>query len=193
MRFASIGSEDSALLLGCTASESARQRAKPFLHCEYAHAMGNGPGALDQYEQLVERYPRLHGGFVWEWRDHGLRAHTADGVEFFAYGGDFGEVVHDGNFVMDGVVLSDGTPSPGLYEFKQVAAPFRIGFGDGIEVRNLRHSSDSSDVEFRWRAELDGEPVASGELSVGTIPAAVRLGCRCRGFRWRTPIPVSYG
>ncbi|MFT3970031.1 MAG: glycoside hydrolase family 2 TIM barrel-domain containing protein [Micropruina sp.] len=167
----SIGRDALEPLLGCSIAESARQRRKPFLLCEYAHAMGNGPGALDQYQALFEKYPRLHGGFVWEWRDHGLRTHTADGVEFFGYGGDFGEVVHDGNFVMDGLVLSDGTPSPAMHEFKQVVAPFRIAFGDSIEVRNLRHSADSSDVRFRWRIELDGEPVDNGELTVPALSA----------------------
>ncbi len=168
----SIGRDALEPLLGCSLAESARQRRKPFLLCEYAHAMGNGPGALDQYQALFDEYPRLHGGFVWEWRDHGLRTHTAYGVEFFGYGGDFGEVVHDGNFVMDGLVLSDGTPTPGLHEFKQVVAPFRIAFADGIEVRNLRrHSADSSDVRFRWRAEVDGEPIDTGELTVPVIPA----------------------
>ncbi|MFT4216415.1 MAG: glycoside hydrolase family 2 TIM barrel-domain containing protein [Micropruina sp.] len=182
---ASIGSESLEPLLACSVTESARQRTKPFLLCEYAHAMGNGPGALDQYEELIERYPRLHGGFVWEWRDHGLRTRTADGVEFFGYGGDFGEVVHDGNFVMDGLVLSDDTPTPGLHEFKQVVAPFRIAVDDGIEVRNLRHSADSSDVVFRWRAELDGDPVCSGTLEVPVIPA---------GDSARVPLPdISTG
>lgn len=168
---AAIGRDSLEPLLGASVAESARLRTKPFLLCEYAHAMGNGPGALDQYEELVDRHPRLHGGFVWEWRDHGLRTHTADGVEFFGYGGDFGEVVHDGNFVMDGLVFSDGTPSPSLHEFKQVVAPFRITFGDDVEVRNLRHSADSSDVRFAWRAELDGAPVAAGELEVPVVPA----------------------
>ena len=167
----SIGRDTLEPLLGCSVAESARQRRKPFLLCEYAHAMGNGPGALDQYQALFDEYPRLHGGFVWEWRDHGLRARTADGVEFFGYGGDFGEVVHDGNFVMDGLVLSDGTPSPGLHEFKQVVAPFRIAFGDSIELRNLRHSADSADVVFRWRTELDGDPLETGEFTVPVIPA----------------------
>ncbi len=176
----SIGRDVLEPLLGCSVAESARQRSKPFLLCEYGHAMGNGPGALDQYQALVDEYPRLHGGFIWEWRDHGLRTHTADGVEFFGYGGDFGEVIHDGNFVMDGLVLSDGTPSPALHEFKQVVAPFRISFGDRIELRNLRHSADSSDVVFRWRAELDGEPAARGELDVPIIPA---------GSAARVPLP----
>ena len=88
-------------------------RSLPFLMCEYAHAMGNGPGALDTYDAQADASPRHHGGFVWEWRDHGILTHTADGTPFFAYGGDFGEVVHDGNFVMDGMVLPDDTPTPG--------------------------------------------------------------------------------
>ncbi|MDI2035790.1 glycoside hydrolase family 2 TIM barrel-domain containing protein [Paenarthrobacter nitroguajacolicus] len=171
-----IGRDDSgSLLLGCSAAESARQRTKPFILCEYVHAMGNGPGAIDQYEDLVDRYPRLHGGFVWEWRDHGIRTTTADGTEFFAYGGDFGEVIHDGNFVMDGMVLSDSTPSPGLFEYKQIVAPIRLGFStethDGgtrrfVTVANLRHTADASDVVLRWRLERDGLPAASGELDV---------------------------
>ena len=163
----SIGRDDStALLLGCTASESERQRSKPFLHCEYAHAMGNGPALLDRYRRLSELYPRLHGGFVWEWRDHGLRTRTVDGVEFFAYGGDFGEEVHDGNFVMDGLVLSDDTPSPGLAEFAAVEQP--IGFArlaDGsIEVVNGRFAADTRDLDFAWRLERDGVELESGVL-----------------------------
>lgn len=187
-----IGRDDSgSLLLGCSAAESARQRTKPFILCEYVHAMGNGPGAIDQYEDLVDRYPRLHGGFVWEWRDHGIRTRTADGTEFFAYGGDFNEVVHDGNFVMDGMVLSDSTPSPGLFEYKQIVAPLRFSFGTGSEpeeqhdggtrqfvtVANLRHSADASDVVFRWRTEVDGVRSGSGELAVaGADGAALAAG-----------------
>jgi beta-galactosidase len=172
----SIGRDDAgSLLLGCSAAESARQRTKPFILCEYVHAMGNGPGAIDQYEDLVDRYPRLHGGFVWEWRDHGIRTRAADGTEFFAYGGDFGEVVHDGNFVMDGMVLSDSTPSPGLFEYKQIVAPLRLGFSteeyDGgpgrvLTLTNVRHSADASDVVIRWRCETDGKLTSSGEFDV---------------------------
>lgn len=169
----SIGRDDSDwLLLGCTAAESARQRSKPFILCEYVHAMGNGPGGIDQYERLVEKYPRLHGGFVWEWRDHGLRSHTADGTEFFAYGGDFGEVVHDSNFVMDGLILSDSTPTPGLHEYKAVAAPLRLSIdGSTVTLRNMRHTADSGDVTLRWRVEHDGVPFHSGDLTLGAVPA----------------------
>ena len=170
---AQIGTDGSrAPLLGCTPAQGAHQRTKPFVLCEYAHAMGNGPGALDQYEALVHAHPRLHGGFVWEWRDHGIATATADGTPYFAYGGDFGEVVHDGNFVMDGMVLSDDVPTPSLHEFKAVVQPVRFSFtGGSVQITNLRHSADTSDLRFRWRVEHDGVPSAEGELAVPVVPA----------------------
>ncbi|MFD9326278.1 glycoside hydrolase family 2 TIM barrel-domain containing protein [Streptomyces sp. NPDC060065] len=159
-------------LLDCTPAQSARQRGKPFLLCEYAHAMGNGPGAFDQYEALVHEYPRLHGGFVWEWRDHGLLATAPDGTPYYAYGGDFGEVVHDGNFVMDGMLLSDDVPTPSLHEFKAVVQPLRFAFdGEKAAITNLRHSADTSDLRFLWRVEHDGVSVDSGELDVPVVAA----------------------
>ncbi|WP_371778877.1 glycoside hydrolase family 2 TIM barrel-domain containing protein [Streptosporangium subroseum] len=168
-----IGTDGSrAPLLNCTPAQGARQRTKPFLLCEYAHAMGNGPGALDQYEALVHEHPRLHGGFVWEWRDHGILATTPDGRPYYAYGGDFGEVVHDGNFVMDGMLLSDDVPTPSLHEYKAVAAPVRFAFdGDEVAITNLRHSADTSDLRFRWHVEHDGTPVDSGDLQVPVVAA----------------------
>ncbi|MFD7939453.1 glycoside hydrolase family 2 TIM barrel-domain containing protein [Streptomyces sp. NPDC059755] len=168
-----IGTDGSRFpLLGCTPAQGARQRTKPFLLCEYAHAMGNGPGAFDQYEALVHRYPRLHGGFVWEWRDHGISTTTADGTPYYAYGGDFGEVVHDGNFVMDGMLLSDDVPTPSLHEFKAVVQPIRFTFdADKVTIDNLRHTADTSDLRFRWRVEHDGTPVDSGYLEVPAVVA----------------------
>ncbi|WP_019073589.1 glycoside hydrolase family 2 TIM barrel-domain containing protein [Streptomyces hokutonensis] len=168
-----IGTDGSrAPLLNCTPSQGARQRTKPFLLCEYAHAMGNGPGAFDQYEALVREHPRLHGGFVWEWRDHGILATAPDGTPYYAYGGDFGEVIHDGNFVMDGMVLSDGSPTPSLFEFKTVVAPVDFAFdGDKVAITNLRHATDTSDLRFSWRVEHDGVPVDSGELEVPAVGA----------------------
>lgn len=168
----SIGSDSTALLLNASGAQSSRQRTKPFLLCEYVHAMGNGPGGIDVYEKLVDRYPRLHGGFVWEWRDHGIRTRTPDGVEFFGYGGDFGETgVHDGHFCMDGMVMSDGTPTPGMVEFAAVTAPIRfaIDIVEGkaaVTVSNLRHSSDAADLAFPWRIERDGAVIGAGVLDV---------------------------
>ncbi|KRC61466.1 beta-galactosidase [Agromyces sp. Root81] len=163
-----------SLLMDCSPAESARQRSKPFLLCEYAHAMGNGPGGLDQYEELAWSHPRYHGGFIWEWRDHGLRRRDADGREFFAYGGDFGEIYHDGNFVLDGLVRSDDVPSPALHEFAQVSAPVRVELsrhddGVAVSVVNRRHSTDTSDLVFVWRLERDGELVAEGVLDLPAV------------------------
>ena len=140
----------------------AARRAKPFLQCEYAHAMGNGPGGLAEYQALFERHPRCAGGFVWEWIDHGIRRPEGD----FAYGGDFGEPLHDGNFVADGLLLPDRTPSPGLAELKAVFAPVRIG-ERGIE--NLHAFRDLSHLTFAWALEVEGEAVAGGTLDPGPV------------------------
>ncbi len=159
-----------------TPAEAARVRRQPFVMCEYLHAMGNGPGAVQDYTRLVDASPRSAGGFVWEWKDHGIRTHTDDGTEFFAYGGDFGEVVHDGNFVMDGLVLSDGTPSPGLVELAHAFAPVRadVVVGDDgqprLVVRNARHSTGTADLAVRWVVEVDGEPVADGTVELADVP-----------------------
>jgi beta-galactosidase len=146
----------------------ARRRAMPLILCEYAHAMGNGPGGLWEYQELFERHPRCQGGFVWEWIDHGLRAHTPDGREYYAYGGDFGEPLHDGNFVADGLLFPDRTPSPGLDELKKVVEPVRITAdpAGGIRVANLHDVRDLSHLRFSWTLEAEGVAVASGSLEV---------------------------
>ncbi|OIH98548.1 MULTISPECIES: glycoside hydrolase family 2 TIM barrel-domain containing protein [unclassified Curtobacterium] len=211
----SIGDDSTAALEGASVAESVRQRTKPFLLCEYVHAMGNGPGGIDRYEDLVDRFPRLHGGFVWEWRDHGIRSRTPEGTEFFAHGGDFDpSAVNDGKFCMDGMVLSDGTPTPGLVEFAAVAAPIRFGFavvrrsstGTGtrvvaVTVSNTRHSADASDLVFPWRVELDGVvrssgvlsvtgadggPLAAGDATVVELEVAVPTGAELGGETWLT-------
>jgi beta-galactosidase len=152
----------------------ARRRAMPFLLCEYGHAMGNGPGGLSEYQELFERYPRCQGGFIWEWIDHGIRRRTSDGREFFAYGGDFGEPLHDGNFVIDGLVFPDRTPSPGLIELATVFAPIRIT--GGLQIQNLYAFADTSHLAFEYSVEADGVTVASGRLAVPTIAAGGSAG-----------------
>ena len=150
----------------------AHRRSLPFLQCEYAHAMGNGPGGLWEYQQLFEKYPRCQGGFVWEWIDHGIRARGDDGREFFAYGGDFGEPLHDGNFVADGLVFPDRTPSPGLAEYKAVIAPVRLRIDAGeVTVSNLLDFADTRALSVRWAHEVDGVAVATGQLDVPTVVA----------------------
>ena len=97
---------------------------KPIVLCEYGHAMGNGPGGLEDYQAAFRKYRRLQGGFIWEWANHGLW--MDDGRKsFFAYGGDFGDVPNDNTFVMDGLCYSTHVPTPGLTEFKKVTEPLR--------------------------------------------------------------------
>ncbi|HEY3477727.1 MAG TPA: glycoside hydrolase family 2 TIM barrel-domain containing protein, partial [Streptomyces sp.] len=174
-----------------------RRRDMPFVLCEYAHAMGNGPGGLSEYQRLFATYERCQGGFVWEWIDHGLRRRTADGTTYFAYGGDFGEELHDGNFVCDGLVFPDRTPSPGLAEYKKVVEPVRIE-GDAergtVTVTNLHDFADLSGLAFRWSFEVAGEesdagrfelpPVLPGESAVLELPLIPRT--IAAGEQWWT-------
>ena len=160
-----IGAGTGPLSYMTNPADARRVRSKPFLLCEYGHAMGNGPGAIDRYDELAERYPRLHGGFIWEWRDHGLRTRTSDGVEYFGYGGDFGEVVHDSNFVMDGMVLPDGTPTPGLAEFAAVNAPVTfVRDGEAIVATNRQHTRSTAGLRFVGRLEVDGRTTVEQPL-----------------------------
>ena len=96
---------------------------KPVILCEYAHAMGNGPGGLKEYWEAFYEYPRLQGGFVWDWVDQGLRQETPHGTERYAYGGDYGDEPNDANFNINGLIFPDRRPSPGLIEYKKVLEP----------------------------------------------------------------------
>lgn len=136
----------------------------PYLQCEYAHAMGNGPGGLKEYWDAYYAHDRAHGGFVWEWIDHGI---WDDRRGFFAYGGDFGDYPNDGNFVLDGLLFPDRTPSPGLIELKKVLQPVRIEKLDGLSFRitNRYHSLSLNHLETQWQLSADGEAVANGSLA----------------------------
>lgn len=96
---------------------------KPHILCEYAHAMGNGPGNLKEYQDLFYKYDKLQGGFIWEWFDHGIETVSEDGEVYYCYGGDFGDDPTNGNFCIDGLIMPDGTPSPSLLEYKKVIEP----------------------------------------------------------------------
>ncbi|NUP14965.1 MAG: DUF4981 domain-containing protein [Streptomyces sp.] len=140
----------------------------PFIQCEYGHAMGNGPGGLADYQRLFEKHDRLQGGFIWEWIDHGIK-HAELG---YAYGGDFGEELHDGNFVCDGLIFPDRRPSPGLVEYKKVIEPVRIegeGADGTVRVTNQYDFADLSALAFEWSYQLDGETVETGALSVPAL------------------------
>ncbi|KAI1200127.1 glycoside hydrolase family 2 protein [Nemania serpens] len=108
---------------------------KPFVMCEFAHAMGNGPGAVKEYVEAFYKYPRLMGGFVWEWANHGLLTETENGEKFYGYGGDFGDDPNDYNFVMDGLCDSRHFPGPGLSEYSKVIEPVQVLGIDGNQVK----------------------------------------------------------
>lgn len=162
-----------ALTFGEGEAEALKKRrdAMPFLIIEYGHAMGNGPGGLVEYQRLFEKYPRCQGGFIWEWIDHGLpKVH--DGKEYFAYGGDFGEEVHDGNFVCDGLLFPDRKPSPGLLEFKKVIEPVQMAKVEGgVAIKNCHDFIALSHLAFTYRVEVDGKLVKEGPLDVPEVKA----------------------
>jgi beta-galactosidase len=139
---------------------------KPMILCEYAHAMGNGPGGLEEYQAAFRKHRRLQGGFIWEWANHGLwkPSDTKDGKEgFYGYGGDFGEKLHDGTFVMDGLCFSDHTPTPGLTELKKVFAPLRVWVnGADIVVQNEYDFADLHDLTADYKVEAFGERYVFG-------------------------------
>ncbi|MDN4613530.1 glycoside hydrolase family 2 TIM barrel-domain containing protein [Leifsonia sp. F6_8S_P_1B] len=158
------------------AALDASRRGKPFVLCEYAHSMGNGPGGLADYQAVFEKHPRLAGGFVWELFDHGLRSRTEDGREFFAYGGDFGEAVHDSNFIADGLAFSDGTPGPGLLELKAVYAPVVLTVdAHELTVESRYDHGDTSGLAFTARVELDGVELARASVDVPPVAPRSRM------------------
>ncbi|WP_329269410.1 glycoside hydrolase family 2 TIM barrel-domain containing protein [Streptomyces sp. NBC_01451] len=149
-----------------------KRRGLPFILCEYGHAMGNGPGGIADYQRIFEAHDRIQGGFIWEWIDHGIK----DERFGYAYGGDFGEELHDGNFVCDGLIFPDRTPSPGLVEYKKVIEPVRIegDAGDGtVRVTNAYDFADLSALTFTWSYDVDGTSVGTGTLAV---PASLAPG-----------------
>ncbi|MFC7344728.1 glycoside hydrolase family 2 TIM barrel-domain containing protein [Saccharopolyspora griseoalba] len=173
---AAIGG-DSGEIAGCDEARAEHLRTKPFVMCEYVHAMGNGPGLVAEYQELIDALPRLAGGFVWEWRDHGLRSRTPDGVEFFGYGGDFGEQVHDGNFVMDGLIRSDDVPSPGAAEVAAAFAPVRVALREDRElvVENDQHAAGTTGFRLAWQVAVDGRTSAEGTAALPHVAPGQRV------------------
>lgn len=139
----------------------------PIMLCEYAHAMGNGPGDVWDYNEVFDRYPNVIGGCVWEWADHTV---VVDGVQ--KYGGDFpGELTHEGNFCCDGMVFSDRSLKAGSYEVKAAYQPMRTAYRDGVlTVRNGFDFTDFSECELVISIEADGAGVEEKRMSVALAP-----------------------
>lgn len=146
---------------------------RPYIMCEYSHAMGNSNGELKDYFEAFDRCEGVQGGFIWEWCDHALYARTADGVEYLAYGGDFGDTPNDGNFVCDGLVGAERDVHPGLYEYKYLAQPVRLALTDPddglLELENRQYFSDWSQFKLRWELQVDGRIVRKGYLPMPEI------------------------
>ncbi|ERH00262.1 MAG: beta-galactosidase/beta-glucuronidase [Haloquadratum sp. J07HQX50] len=144
----------------------------PVIMCEYAHAMGNGPGNLSEYWKLVNNHDRLQGGFVWDWIDQGLRQKTDDGVDWFAYGGDFDNKLNDENFNINGLLFPDRTPSPGLVEYKKTIEPVAIKIKPDSHKIALENRYDFRTFEHLtglWHLEVDGEVIGSGEFELPNL------------------------
>ena len=149
---------------------------RPFVMCEYAHSMGNSTGNLQEYWDAIRANPRLIGGFIWDWVDQGLDRET-DGKQWYAYGGDFGDVPNDGPFCINGLIWPDRTVHPALWELKKVQEPVLVEALDvpsgRLRVTNRYHFSDLSGLDITWRVVVDGAVLQTGSLPpLTTAPGA---------------------
>lgn len=152
---------------GIELAEDQKGEKLPFIQCEYVHAMGNGPGDLEDYWQVFYKNPVLCGGFVWEWCDHAIAIMEEGEIKGYLYGGDHGEFPHDGNFCVDGLVYPDRRPSPGVKEHKNVARPARFTYlGENrFSVHNYMDFTDLKDYcAINYVVETDGQRIKEGSL-----------------------------
>jgi beta-galactosidase len=147
------------------------QNDRPLILCEYAHAMGNSTGNLQDYWDVIEKYPKLQGGFIWDWVDQGILKTSENGEKYWTYGGDYGDegIPSDGNFCLNGLVWPDRNPHPGLNEVNRVYQ--YIGFeaidlARGlIKIKNKYDFTNMSEFNFEWEVVSDGIAIQSGKLS----------------------------
>jgi beta-galactosidase len=145
---------------------------RPLIMCEYAHAMGNSTGNLQDYWDVIEKYPKLQGGFIWDWVDQGFLKTNENGEKYWTYGGDYGDagMPSDGNFCINGLVWPDRTPHPGLYEVNKVYQ--YVGFEPVdlkkglIKITNKYDFTNLSEFNFEWEIVSDGNVVKSGKIPV---------------------------
>ncbi|WEG11080.1 glycoside hydrolase family 2 TIM barrel-domain containing protein [Pullulanibacillus sp. KACC 23026] len=147
---------------------------KPFILCEYSHAMGNSNGGLQKYWEMFDRYPVLQGGFIWDWVDQSIRTRTAEGIEYFAYGGDFDDSPNDGNFCGNGLIFADRSISPKLYEVKKCYQSVKFSSVDlskgKISIENRYLFTPLSEFNLVWEVLKNGKVVEDGVMSIRTLP-----------------------
>jgi beta-galactosidase len=154
-----------------------KTETRPLIQCEYSHAMGNSNGSLSDYFAMFEKYfdKGLQGGFIWEWVDHGIKQKTKQGQDFWAYGGDFGDVPNDMNFVCDGLVWPDRTPHPAVAEYRYLAQPVKaVAFNakSGVlQIRNKQTFASAAWVRGSWELKVNGRSVGKGALPKLNIAA----------------------
>ena len=150
---------------------------KPLILCEYAHAMGNGPGGLTDYDELIQKYDQFAGAYVWEWCDHAiLIKEYENGKKVYGYGGDFGEKNHDGNFCVDGLVYPDRRPHTGLLEYKNINRPIRaLEFDQANKKVKLKNMLDFKNVseflDVTYTLCLDDKVILSNKLILKSLKA----------------------
>lgn len=153
------------------------ENKKPYMLCEFSHAMGNGPGDLEDYMEKIYQEERFAGGFVWEWCDHAIYlGDTPDGRKRYAYGGDSGEYPHDGNFCVDGLIFPDRTVGTGLIEYKNVLRPIRASLISAkygvVRLENKLDFTNTRDYLYlTYQLQNNGVVVAEGEVTDLDIPA----------------------
>ncbi|MFN2352767.1 MAG: glycoside hydrolase family 2 TIM barrel-domain containing protein, partial [Kiritimatiellia bacterium] len=147
---------------------------RPFIMCEYCSTTGNSGGGLQDYWDAIYAHHGLQGGFIWQWLDHGLRRRDKAGRPYWAYGGDFGEHMHDYNFHCNGLVSADRQPHPALYEYKKLLQPIAVTARDPdkhrFTVSNRDYWRASDWLDASWRLELDGRTLQKGRLACALPP-----------------------
>jgi beta-galactosidase/beta-glucuronidase len=172
-------------LIVAYAQEPANTR--PLIMCEYAHSMGNSTGNFREYWDAIENHHGLQGGFIWDWVDQGLVKVDERGREYLAYGGDFGDPIHDWNFCFNGLIAPDRTPHPALWECKKVLQPIAVklkeelksletsaGLSLTLEIANKQDFSDLSAYDAGWELLVDGKVGAQGQLDLPALPPGER-------------------
>ncbi len=153
------------------------ENKKPYMQCEYIHAMGNSPGSIEDYTALMDKHEGFFGAFVWEWCDHAIYMGEENGRKKYFYGGDFGEYPNDGNFCMDGLVYPDRKPHTGLLEFKNNIRPVRAYLKEnGIELENRLDFTDIKDIaSVELTFMKNGKPFGGSSAIEASIPPRGRL------------------
>ena len=147
---------------------ASKEQIRPLIMCEYAHAMGNSVGNLQDYWDVIEKYKVLQGGCIWDWMDQGLLKKTANGQDFWAYGGDFGDFPNDNNFCVNGLIQPDRTPNPSLHEVKKVYQNIKVQSVDLLKGKvTIKNKFDFIDLDFiqgNWELKADGRILQKGVI-----------------------------